>query len=530
MQLQMKNKALTSKRRLAQIISILHKHQITKGIDPVKLREIIEDLGPTFVKIGQLMSSRQDMFSKRYCDELMKLRTQVKPMEPEVVNMILEEEYGCGAEELFATFDTHALGSASIAQVHRATLHSGEDVVVKVQRPFIYERMERDISLLRRASKLLHLSEVFSTVIDVNIVLDEFWETAKQEMDFINEANFMQRFASLNEDVRYIALPAVRKDLSTSKVLIMEYIDGYNIDDYQQLEMNGYDRKEIAAKLADNYMKQIIHDGFFHADPHVGNLRVRDGKIVWLDFGMMGILNDRDKEQIRRAFGAMAKNDISELTEVILSLGIHDGQYDYNRLYDDMEKLMGAYMTKDLQEIDLGVAVQEIFTVAHRHRISMPKGISMLARGLVSAESTIALLDPTTNIVTTAANYMGSSFFDKEQIQETTKLLTRNALDSMQKGLRLPSQLSQTLQMINKGRLKVNLEVMDSYQPIYLIDKIVNKMIMCIVAAALLIGSSLICTTDMTPQVFGIPVLGFMGYIAAVLIGIWMLFHTHVKR
>lgn len=214
----------------------------------------------------------------------------------------------------------------------------------------------------------------------------------------------------------------------------MEYIDGYNIDEYDRLQEDGYDLKEIAAKLADNYMKQIIHDGFFHADPHMGNLRIRDGKIVWLDFGMMGQLNDRDKEQIRRAFSAMARNDISELTEVILTLGVHDGQYDYNRLYDDLEKLMGAYMTKNLQEIDLGKAVQEIFTIAHRHRISMPKGISMLARGLISAESTIALLDPTTNIITTAVNYMtGQGLFSKEHIQEETKKLSRNALDHLQK-------------------------------------------------------------------------------------------------
>ena len=277
-------------------------------------------------------------------------------------------------------------------------------------------------------------------------------------------------------------------------------------------------------------MKQIIHDGFFHADPHVGNLRIRDGKIVWLDFGMMGQLNDRDRELIRRAFSAMARNDISELTEVILTLGIHDGTYDYNRLYDDMEKLMGAYMTKDLQEIDLGSAVQEIFTIAHRHHISMPKGISMLARGLVSADSTIALLDPTTNIITTAINYMGDGGLDPQQLQDSVKKLSRSTLDSLHKTVRIPSQLSQTLHLINKGRLKVNLEVMDSFQPIYLIDKLVNKLIMCIVAAALLIGSSLICTTDMTPRIFGIPALGFIGYIAAVLIGIWMLFHTHVKR
>lgn len=526
----MKNDALTGKRRLAQIISILHKHHITKGIDPVKMREIIEDLGPTFVKIGQLMSSRQDMFSKRYCDELMKLRTQVTPMDNEIVYHILEEEYGCSVEELFRSFDSQALGSASIAQVHRAVLHDGRDVVVKIQRPHIYERMERDISLLRRASRLLNLSDILSSVIDVNVVLDEFWETAKQEMDFINEANFMQRFKEMNRGIRYISLPVVYKEISTSKVLIMEYIDGFAVDDYDHLRKEGYDRKEIAAKLADNYMKQVIHDGFFHADPHVGNLRIRDGKIIWLDFGMMGQLNDRDRNLIRRAFSAMARNDIGELTEVILTLGVHDAPYDYNRLYDDMEKLMGSYMTMDLEDIDLGCAVQEIFTIAHRHHISMPKGISMLARGLITIESTVALLDPKTNIITTAINYMKSSFFDLDEMQENVRKLTRNTVDGLDKAMRLPSQLSSTLHLINKGRLKVNLEVMDSFQPLSLIDKMVNKMIMCIVAAALLIGSSLICTTEMTPRILGIPALGFLGYIAAVMIGIWMLFHTHVKR
>ena len=226
----------------------------------------------------------------------------------------------------------------------------------------------------------------------------------------------------------------------------------------------------------------------------------------------------------------MARNDIGELTEVILTLGVHDAPYDYNRLYDDMEKLMGSYMTMDLEDIDLGCAVQEIFTIAHRHHISMPKGISMLARGLITIESTVALLDPKTNIITTAINYMKSSFFDLDEMQENVRKLTRNTVDGLDKAMRLPSQLSSTLHLINKGRLKVNLEVMDSFQPLSLIDKMVNKMIMCIVAAALLIGSSLICTTEMTPRILGIPALGFLGYIAAVMIGIWMLFHTHVKR
>ena len=527
----MKHESLSSSQRLAAILKILHQHHVTQGMDPVKMREIIEDLGPTFIKIGQLMSSRQDMFSKRYCDELAKLRASVAPMEPALVHEILEEEYACSLDQLFSWFDDRSLGSASIAQVHRARLCSGEDVVVKVQRPHIYAQMERDISLLRRASKLLNLSELLGSVIDVNILLDEFWETAKQEMDFINEAAFMQRFAKLNGEVRYIAQPSVHRELTTSRVLVMEYIGGCEIDDLECLEENGYDRREIAAKLADHYMKQIIDDGFFHADPHPGNLRVRDGKIVWLDFGMMGQLGDREQSLIRRAFAAMAAENITELTDVILTLGVHDGQVDYHRLYDDMEKLMGAYMTKSLSQINLGEAVQDIFTVAHRHHISMPKGISMLARGLVSAESTVAMLDPDANIITTAIRHMGSGGFPGwRDAGEKGQRWAKEAASLLAQSARIPAELSSALHQINKGRLKVNLEVMDSFQPLSLIDKMVNKLIVCIVAAALLIGSSLICTTEMTPRIFGIPALGFMGYIAAVLLGVWMLFHTHVKR
>ena len=191
---------------------------------------------------------------------------------------------------------------------------------------------------------------------------------------------------------------------------------------------------------------------------------------------------------------------------------------------------MGAYMTKSLSQINLGEAVQDIFTVAHRHHISMPKGISMLARGLVNAESTVALLDPQTNIITTAIRHVGSGVSGWHDVGNKGQKWAREALGLLQQSTRIPAELSEALHQVNKGRLKVNLEVMDSFQPLSLIDKMVNKMIVCIVAAALLIGSSLICTTEMTPRIFGIPALGFMGYIAAVLLGVWMLFHTHVKR
>ena len=515
---------LSSKRRLAQIISILKKHQVSKGVNPVKFREILEDLGPTFVKIGQIMSSRQDMFSERYCHELIKLRDNVLPMSMESVRRVIESEYQQPLEEVFEKFEVTPLGSASIAQVHHATLKNGKEIVVKVQRPNIYETMERDIALIRKASKLLHLNEVLGSVVDINIVLDEFWHTAKEEMDFLNEARFAKKFARLNEQLKYIDTPKIEDAYTTSKVLVMEYIDGYELDDFEKLKQEGYDRNEIAQKLAENYIKQIVDDGFFHADPHLGNVRIRDGQIVWIDFGMMGILQSQDRDLMKNAVLAIADNDTQKLVDVILTLGIHDSRIDYALFYDDIESFMRRYLHMELAEINLGIATQEVFTIAHKHRISMPKGVSMLARGLVTIESTMTVIDPTINIVQIAANHVASRMVKKLDLKHEAVTNTKLIYDAFSYGTKLPVQLYDVIQMIMKGRLKVNLDVMGSDVPMAAINHMVNKLTVGIVSAGLLMASSLLCTTQMTPQVFGIPAIGFIGYITAILLGCWLLY------
>lgn len=523
-------KSLSSKRRLAQIIGILKKHHITKGVNPVMFRELLEDLGPTFVKIGQIMSSRQDMFSERYCKELIKLRDNVSPMEFTTVCGVIEDEYGCPINEVFASVDEEPLGSASIAQVHHAVLKDGKRIVVKVQRPHIYEMMERDISLIRRASRLLHLSEIVGSVIDINIVLDEFWFTAKQEMDFLNEASFAHTFTKLNEAIKYIGYPMIESDMTTSRVLVMEYIDGYHIDDFYALQANGYEQKEIASKLAENYIKQIVDDGFFHADPHPGNMRVREGSIVWIDFGMMGTLNRSDKDLMKQAVIAISDNNAEAMVDVILTLGIHDRPIDYASLYNDMESFMTKYVSMNLNEIHLGETIQEVFTIAHKYKISMPKGISMLARGLVSMESTLTLLDPDTNIIQIAAAHVSDHVLRKLNIKDEVLHNSKKVYDSVKRTIELPTQLSEVLHTIMRGRLKLNLEIMDSSVPLTRINHMVNKLIVGIVATGLLMASALICTTNMTPKVFGIPALGFFGFMSAVVLGMWLLYSVLRKK
>ena len=282
----------TNGTRLKEIISVIHKHQIARGVTPEKLRLILEDLGPTYIKLGQIMSMRSDIFPKKICDEFMRLRSEVTPMPFEEVREVIEHAYGTSLEEVFAEFQETPIGSASIAQVHKAKLKSGETVVVKVQRQGIYETMSRDIAFLHRAVKLMPPINM-AGLVDMNQVLDEMWVVAQEEMNFLAEAANMEEFARLNKDVAFVTSPMLYREYTTTQVLVMEYIDGIGVDEKDKLLEAGYDLDEIGTKMADNYVKQIMEDGFFHADPHPGNMRIRDGKIVWIDMGMMGRFSKR---------------------------------------------------------------------------------------------------------------------------------------------------------------------------------------------------------------------------------------------
>ena len=260
-----KTESKTYGSRLREMTAVLHKHEITRGVTPEKLRLILEDLGPTYIKLGQIMSMHSDILPKRYCDELMRLHSEVAPMPFSEVAEVLEESYGYPWTEVFSEIEEAPIGSASIAQVHRARLHTGEEVVVKVQRKGIYEVMARDIGLLHKAAKLLPVPNLRGLV-DLDMVLDELWTTTQEEMNFLTEASNAEEFARRNKDVAFVETPRLYREHTTTHVLVMEYIDGFPIDAKDELLENGYDLKEIGSKFVDNYIKQVMDDGFFHAE------------------------------------------------------------------------------------------------------------------------------------------------------------------------------------------------------------------------------------------------------------------------
>lgn len=515
--------------RLREILGILARHEIVKGVSPEKLRDIAQDLGPTFVKLGQIMSMRRDMLPDAYCEALTQLRADVRPMDFAEVRRVIESEYRAPLSSVFSAFEETPLGAASIAQVHAAALLDGARVVVKVQRPGIRETMSRDIVLLKRAAHLVDLTEL-GGVIDLPMVLDEMWAVAQQEMDFLIEAQNAEEFREHNRDVAFVDCPRIEHRFTTSRVLVMEYIEGLPIDALPALTEAGYAPEEIGRKLADNYVKQILDDGFFHADPHPGNLRVRGGKLVWIDLGMMGRLSARDQEQFREGAKALVKGDVEALKTAVLSLGVCTGSIDHTRLFSDLSDLVAKYGEMEVGSMDLGTILEELMALAKSHRIALPKGVSMLGRGVLTLEGVLAQISPKVNLLEVVTARMSTRFYEEFDLKHELYSGARRLYESGRKAVELPAQLSDLLRMGLRGQAKLNLELTGSEQPLSHIDRMVNKIIRCIFSAALLIGSCMLCTTDMKPRILQIPLLGLLGFLAALAIGLSVLWDMHKKR
>lgn len=523
-------KAGRGRPRFREILGILTKHGLTKGLTPLKVRLVLEDLGPTYVKIGQLMSMRTDMIPDEYCEELAKLRTQVAPMRIEEVRSVIQSLCGMSCTELFPVFDERALGSASIAQVHYAELPDGSPVAVKIQRIGIYETMSKDIVLLRRAAKLLNLASGMAEVFDFTQILDELWKVAQEEMDFLIEARNTEEFRSLNSEVAFATCPKIYRNLSNSKVLVMEYIEGLEIEDREGLLAEGYDLNEIGIKLSDNYIKQIVEDGFFHADPHPGNIRIRDGKIVWIDLGMMGRLSARDQLLMNKVLLAIAAHDVGTIKDVLLALGDAHGRVEHSRLYSDIDDFLNKYGSMDLGGMDLAKVLKNLMDVARTHRISMPAGISMLARGIATMEGVMARTCPELNLLNIASARMAGSIFSSLDWRKEIGSGLSTAADSGRKLMEIPSLLNELIRMTTKGQSSVNLELHNSPDFKNTLYSVVSDMIKGLLVAALIVGSSLIATTEMRPQLLGIPALGFIGYLAALLFTGKIFYDTWKKK
>ena len=512
--------------RLKEMTAVLKKYKLTHGLTPEKFRLILQELGPTYIKLGQIMSLHSDILPKEYCEELMKLCSDVEPMPFDQVEAVIDASFGYSWKDVFTSIDKKPLGAASIAQVHRATLKTGEQVVVKVQRKGIHEVMSKDMALLHKAVKLVPPISI-KGIVNFDMVLDEMWAVAQEEMNFLTEAANMAEFAKKNKDVAFVKVPILYREYISPHILVMEYIDGFAVNDKAALLANGYDLNEVGTKYVDNFIKQVMEDGFFHADPHPGNVRIQDGKIVWIDMGMMGRLTERDREQISNAVKGVAENDIGLIQEAVMALGEFRGKPDQSKLYEDINNLMAKYGTIDMGDIDIAEVMQDLMEVMKENKISMPHGLTMLARGLANMEGVLAEISPQINMVEIAAARMKESFLTKEQWKKEIKNDAKRLYRSLHKAMDIPSLAADILQGHMKGQTRVNLDLHTSDELSGLLRRLVRNIVMGLWVMALLISSSIICTTNMQPRLWGIPAIGAFGYLMAFAIVMYV-FIKHI--
>ena len=509
---------MNEKERLKEIIEVFKSNNILGGLTPNKFSKIIEELGPTFIKIGQIMSNRNDIFPKEYCDALSRLRSNVTPMSFSSVEEILIDEYG-DYKEIFNKIDIDPIGSASIAQVHKAKLNNGDEVVIKVRRKDIYNKMSMDVKLLKKAISIMHINNIFK-VINLTEVIDELFNVAKEEMNFEIEAKHIEEFNDNNRDIVYIRAPHVYRDISTSSVLVMEDIKGITIDKIELLNELGYDLEDIGLKLANNYIKQAITDGFFHADPHPDNIMILEKEIVFLDLGMMGRISTREREILNDCIKAIVKNDIYEVEKNLLLLSTTVGEVNHIKLRKDIEMILSKNASIEISNTNTVDFINNMFNMLRSNNIKLDKDITMLIRGIATIEGVLESISPNISLIEVLSNRVKedgiSNILSKKNIIDAG----RNIINTSNSLLKLPDESLKLINSINRGEVNFKIELNDSDHKIDKLESLVHQVVIGIIDASLLLGASIV------NDVFLRNIYIFIAFI----ISIWLLIRMYIDH
>ena len=510
--------------RLREILSIARHYDILHGLTPRTLRRLLEELGPTFVKAGQILSMRSEILPESFCEELAKLRTDVEPMDRNTLLSTLRAEYDTPLEELFDAIDDVPLGSASVAQVHKARLVTGELVAVKVQRPHVRELMAQDISIMRSLARRAQRIVGNEQFVDLISVVDELWQSFVEETDFLVEAHSLEEFRRNNADVRFVDAPKPYLPLCTRHVVVMDYVDGIPIGQTQRLLDEGYDLSEIGAKLVDNYSQQMLDDGFFHADPHPGNLVIRDGKIVYLDLGIMGRLNAHDRKALSDMIFAVGRRDAAALKDGLLRFSVGGvGDVDHARLLGDLDAIIGDFGEADLSELDMGAFMNSLISMARKSGIELPGTVTMLARSLVTLEGVVDTFLPGVSIVEIITEHVKAHADTIDLLREESERLALESAAATHGLLGAASEADIAMRMLTRGQLRMKLDLAGSEDPIRDLARAADRLTTGIIIAGLVIGSSVVYFAGIKPVVFGIPIIGFLGYVLALGMGVWLI-------
>jgi ubiquinone biosynthesis protein len=507
-----------------QMINRKPREQISRLSRPERLRLVFEELGPTFIKLGQLLSTRPDLIPPDFLDELAKLQDAIPPFADEEVRAIFQEELGCSPEELFHYFDAEPLAAASIGQVHRARMDNGAEVVVKVQRPGIENVIAVDLEILAHIAELMeqYLEEVQGH--QPMAIVHEFARSLSREIDFSVELANIQRFARQFDANPAIHVPDVYPQLSTDRILVMEYVMGIKCSRIDQLREQGYDLSLIAERGANLVMEQIFVHGFFHADPHPGNVFILPENVVcFIDFGQMGRLSLKDREDFTDLVLDLVAGNEQRIVSGVLKVTVQLGEIDRDSLAQDLGNLMDLYLYRPLGDLEAGKILQDLLDLVSRHKLSFKPSLYLMMKALSTVEGLGLMLDPKLELIRLAKPFMRRIRMARMQPGRIAEEISATGVSYLHLFKELPDEIRSILHQLRSGRMRLEFEHRGVKSLGAALDRVSNRISFAIVLAALIVGSSLIVLSDIPPRWHSIPVIGLLGFVVAGIMGFWLL-------
>lgn len=523
----------TSLHRLHEIEKILRKYHAFTDLTPQKATKILEELGPTFVKMGQLASDRSDIIPKAYAMAFRQLRANVDPEPFSEILQTIEHALGHPWQETFVSIEEKPIGSASIAQVHKAVLRieGNPTVAVKVRRAKAAELMAQDFTLIKHALAIADVAiRKQSVLLTMNEFVEELEKTSAEELDFTLECHNLERFEKLLATTSGIESPHPYSDISTDEMLVMEYIEGIPINHTKELKACGYDVDALGRRLAENFIVQVLDWGFFHADPHQGNIIVRNGDIVWIDLGMMGSLTSSERAIISDVCTAIARNDAFALKDNLLTIAHARGPVDHGLLLRQLSGLVRVYTSVELSKLDMGACLYDIIELLRSQNLILPASLTMLARGAVAIEGVLSDVSPSTNVIGLLTEHVKKQLFSLQSIEHHMRDMASETIDAVESSVRIPAQVEHVLEIIERGELQASIDMDIPMNFMDVIRSVSSVLALSLIAAGLFVGSSLIALTGMEPKILEVPAFGFMGFITAVILSLYIVWRCMALR
>ncbi len=491
---------------------------------PVQVRLAMEELGPAFVKLGQILAGRADLFDPEWITEFQRLHNQVPPVPLETLRAQLREDLGGEPEAVFARFDTTPLAAASIAQVHRAQLHDGSEVVVKIRRPGIREVIEADLRLLARLAAIAEDDWPALKPYQPRLLVQEFARSLRRELDLAAECHNAERIAANFATVPHVLIPRVHWAHTGERVNTQDFVGGVPGDQLEQLTPDaGFDRRLLAQRGAQAVLKMIVEDGFFHADPHPGNVFYLPGNgIAFIDFGMVGRLSEKRREELLLLLLGLVERDPRAVADVLLDWTGDGHGLAPELLEAGIEAFVDQYHGTPLAQLKLGQMLADVTTILRDHHLALPADLALLIKAFISLEGMGRGLDPGFHMATEALPLLHQLVRARYQPRAMAARGWKTLRRALALAEQLPHDLSRLLRNARRGRVNVGIDIAHLKRVGNQLDRAANRLAMALVIAALIIGSSIVMTVQGGPTLFGLPAFGFLGFCGAVAGGLWL--------